>query len=200
MARAGHSWAGGLAAALVFAARAHAGPGLTAAEATYADWLDATYAVSTLSSGALAEIDGRDLSSWQARLATLTAKTTREFAVARRESLDGEDARALARMRANLAEPPDAPVTTTAQLSAAKCDRAADPRLGRVALSAALYGCFERFGDHVSFQGRTIARATALELLQRLDDPGARRLCSTHSSLSGAGSRPTTRRRAPIVA
>lgn len=148
---------------------------LAAAESAYADWLDATYAVSTLASGALASLDGRDLAAWRARLPALTARAKRDLAIAARQRLSAEDTRALARMRVNLANPPDAPATTSATQSAARCARAGNPRIGRVALSAALYGCFESLGDHIAFEHRSIARATALELLQRLPDAERRK-------------------------
>ncbi|MEO7027366.1 MAG: hypothetical protein ABI056_07420, partial [Caulobacteraceae bacterium] len=170
----------GLIAAMVVAGLASggaatpAGP-LARTESAYADWLDATYAVSTLSAGALARIDGRDLLAWRTALTTSAAKLKADLARAGRQALNGEDARALRHMRSAFAEPPDAPAATTAQEAGARCETASDRRLGRAALSAALYGCFEHFGNHIVFEGRTIARTTALELLQELDDGGRRK-------------------------
>ena len=54
-----------LAALVLWAIPALAGDALPPAEQAYADWLDAAYAVSTLSSGAVPLIDGRGQTRWQ---------------------------------------------------------------------------------------------------------------------------------------
>lgn len=162
------------AAGLALAGSAWAGGRMAAAEATYADWLDAAYAVSTLSSGAMPRIDGQGLPIWRSRLTTLTAEVKTRLVRVDGERLNANDARALVRMRSVFADPPSAPAAATEGDSAANCEKARVDGLDRASLSAALYGCFERYGNHIAFQGRTITRATALELLQRLDDPGQR--------------------------
>ncbi|MBS0395481.1 MAG: hypothetical protein JSR54_12700, partial [Proteobacteria bacterium] len=63
----------------------------------------------------------------------------------------------------------------SAAQSAERCRHAPEPGLDRAALSAALYACFEHYGNHLDFEGRRIARTTALELLQQLDAPARRR-------------------------
>ena len=151
------------------AAPAVAHGALSQTERAYADWLDATYAVSTLSAGTVAKIDGRGRAAWEASLKQQAAVLKAGLDRAARLKLHGEAARALRHMQKAFADPPAAPVTTTTQEAGARCETAPNASLDRAALSAALYGCFERFGNHISFEGRTIARTTALELLQELD-------------------------------
>ncbi|MBA3811057.1 MAG: hypothetical protein H0X27_05320 [Caulobacteraceae bacterium] len=161
--------AAALAVFLAVAAPAAARGALSPTEQAYADWLDATYAVSTLSAGAVAKIDGRDRTAWGASLTERAAVLKAGLDRAARRKLHGEAARALRRMQKAFADPPAAPVTTTTEEAGARCETAPDAGLDRAALSAALYGCFERFGNHIAFEGRTIARAPALELLGELD-------------------------------
>ncbi len=147
---------------------------IAAAERRFADWLDAGYATSSLMAGPMIRIDGLDLSAWEhardRRARRLAASLDRAAA----GDLSAGDARALERMRRVLAEARSAPAASKPEETAAACDGASGEDLGRSALSAALYACFEHFGNHVRFEGRTISRTTALELFQEIDD-GARR-------------------------
>jgi hypothetical protein len=164
----------GLAALLVLLPGITGAAPLAAAEGQYADWLDAVYAVSTIEAGTLATIDGEGLTTWQARRAALTPKLTSALNAIDRRALSSEDRRALAVMTTTLTEAPDSPAALSPSESAARCDGAHNAQLDRDALSRSLYGCFEAFGNHIDFQGRTIVRTTALELLQELDDPASR--------------------------
>ncbi len=164
-----------LAALVLWAIPALAGNALPPVERAYADWLDATYAVSTLSSGAVPLIDGRDQAGWQfllkQRTAVLKARLDHESGLKPR----GDAARRLRLMRQALAEPPAEALATSAEESARRCETAGNTNLDRTALSAALYGCFERFGNQIPFEGRVIARTTALDLLQELDSSDRRK-------------------------
>ena len=145
------------------------------AEGLYADWLDATYADSTLAAGSVTTVDGRPRSDWQeirsARAAALQALLPR----IQHQALAGADRRAVEIMLRTLANAPTAPATTTGDESADRCASATDLSLQREPLSRALYGCFEKFGNHIEFSGQVITRSTALELLQELDNTEQRR-------------------------
>jgi hypothetical protein len=164
-----------LAALVLWAIPALAGDALPPVERAYADWLDATYAVSTLSSGAVPLIDGRDQTSWQILLKQRTAVLKARLDHESRLKPRGEAARRLRMMRQALANPPAEALATSAEESASRCETVGSTNLDRTALSAALYGCFERYGNQIPFEGRTIARTTALDLLQDLDSSERRK-------------------------
>ena len=169
----------GLVLAIAFAALSASAAGpharLNDAEALYADWVDANYAAATLAAGPMTELEGRDLAGWE-RLRT-------ERAALLGPALDGlnatalkpVDARALAAMRRSFADPPSVPAAAAPGQSAALCERATEAAADRSLLSRALYACFEEHGNHVAFEGRSIVRSTALELLAELDTSDRRR-------------------------
>lgn len=139
-------------------------------EASYADWLDANYAISTLRAGPSTEVDGADLRTWTAREAKASALLSRRLPAAARLPLAPAERAALAAMQRGYANAPTAPAAAADGASAARCRTAADPTLDRAALSRALYACFEAHGNHIEFEGRPIVRTSALELLQDLDE------------------------------
>ena len=174
-------WCGLLAAAMaalnasVAAVAADRPAPLTAIEALYADWLDATYASSTLAAGPATTVGGRDRGAWQSVLSTRATALRAELPTLDRATLSAEDRRAVAVIERTLADAPVAPAAADGDQSARRCATAADAHLERTPLSQALYACFEEFGNHIEFEGRRIVRSTALELLQELDSGERRR-------------------------
>ena len=148
---------------------------LAAAEALYADWVDANYAVSTLAAGPMAELEGRDRAGWESLRAERGARLEPALDAIDATRLVSIDARALAAMRLAFADPPSVPAAAAPGESAALCDRATDFAADRALLSRALYACFEEHGNHVAFEGGTIVRSTALALLAELDTSERRR-------------------------
>jgi len=150
-------------------------PALATAEQRYADWLDANYALTTVTAGPAESLDGHDRAAWlqilESRRRALDAALDRVKSL----KLGRTDERARATMLRALAEPPSAPAATSPDDAAQRCAAASQIDLGRSALSQALYACFEHFGNHVAFEGRTIARTTVLELLHQLDSAEQRR-------------------------
>ncbi len=161
--------------ALVSVAAASPDPRVAAAEAIYADWIDASYAVMTIAAGPLTQVDGRGRAAWERARAERQALLGTRLDALARVSFAPEDTRALTVMKRNLAEPPTVPAAASAAESAALCATAAERTAERTALSRALYACFEHFGNHVSFEGKTIVRASVLELLAELDSDSRRR-------------------------
>ena len=143
-------------------------------EQTYGDWLDANYAVSTLRAGPPTRIDGRDLADWASRRTRAASQLQSRIRLAHRLPLDAAERAALVAIEHGLGNAPTAPAAAAPDVSATQCTTATDLALERVALSQALYACFEAEGNHIRIEGRTIVRTTALELLQDLDD-GERR-------------------------
>ena len=152
---------------------------LGVAEQSYADWLDANYALSTLAAGPATVVAGLDRAGWEQRRAAAAAALERRLAALRKGRLDAADRKVLAAMQAGYANPPSAPAASNADQTAARCGSAQDPTLTRAALSAALYACFEHHGNHIRFEDRTLVRTTALELLQELDSGERRRALFT---------------------
>jgi hypothetical protein len=148
---------------------------VAAAEQLYADWLDASYALLSIAAGPMQAVAARDRTAWQALKTEREAALGPALAALKDARLGREDSRAVARMQSTLDEPPTDPVAAAPGESQARCAAAGDATLGRAALSGALYACFEHFGNHIAFEGRSIARATALELLQQLDTSARRR-------------------------
>ena len=149
---------------------------LARAEIDYADWLDATAAVATIDSGLLTRIDGRNRRAWERRRVRLTAALDLALARIDATALGAEDADALRAMRKGLrVNALDASDSTPGHCAdrsdAARSAGDSDP----TALQVDLYACFEEIGNHIPFEGRTLVRTTALDLLQVLDDPGRRR-------------------------
>ena len=145
------------------------------AETLYADWLDATYAIATVLAGPAATVGGRDESAWTALRDARAATLATLLPALDRTPLPGADRAALMAMQKGLADAPTTPAAAAPGASQARCRTASDPALDREALSQALYACFEHYGNHLDFEGRTIARTTALELLQELDTSERRR-------------------------
>src|SRR5271155_2058074 len=87
-----------VAALSVAAGAAYADGGLALAEHEYADWLDATSAVSTIDSGLMPRVDGRNRARWDKRRLKLQAQVAHDLRGIDKSALRDEDARALAAM------------------------------------------------------------------------------------------------------
>ena len=166
--------------ALLRASHADAGATrpLDATEGTYADWLDANYALATIAAGPARSVGGADARTWQRRRRAAARQLRQDLARAAAAGPDAESDRLLAAISAGFANPPYEPAAPQGDTAAA-CEHAQDAALDRKALSAALYACFEHHGNHLAFEGRTIVRSTALELLQELDSSERRRALFT---------------------
>ena len=134
------------------------------AETEFVDYLDAIGARGVVESGYAPKFDGRDGDGWsrlaRERRATLDAR----LAVAGRARLSGEDAGALAAMRRTLEEIGDE-AAAEAGASDVACADASRLGLDYDALRAALVECYVEHGNAMAYQGRTIDRGTALQLL-----------------------------------
>jgi hypothetical protein len=157
------------------AASAHAA--LALAERDYADWLDATSAVSTIDSGLMPRVDGRNRAQWDARRRRLETRLAGDLENVDKSRLRDQDARALAAMRdglvVNALEASQSAPGVDAAPSCADRDHAeaSDP----APLELALYACFDEIGDHIAFEGGSVVRTTALQWLQEIDDAEKRK-------------------------
>jgi len=164
----------GFAAALALSQGAAAGDArLATAESNYADWLDATAAVSTIDSGLMKRVAGRDRPDWEENRMKLTAILKSALAEIDASALNAEDARALLSMRTGLISnaldspeggPGTGPVCADRNTPPSSAD-GADP----TPLQLALYACFEEIGNRIPFEGKPMVRTTALQRLQEID-------------------------------
>jgi hypothetical protein len=162
-----------IALAAPLAAHAAATPrALAAAESLYGDWLDARFAIATIDSGLMPAVDGHDLAWWTRRYGSVQSTLHRRLDRLAGLKLDAVDARALALMVSDIAS--QSPGDAESMRPNAHCADARDPEATQDALSGSLYGCFEEIGSRLQFEGRTVVRLTAMQLLEDLDEPARR--------------------------
>ena len=163
---------------------AAAGVSLQKIEAEYADWLDAGSALSAIDSGLTRRVAGRGRRAWSAQLRELAPALERSLASADPAHLRSEDARALQAMRKGFAD--NAPESPAGEgpVPRVVCGDGARRDGDAAALQLALYACFEEIGNRIDFEGHTIVRTTALQMLQQVPDAERRkRLFSALSPL-----------------
>ena len=154
-------------------ARPAPAPGLAAAESAYLDYLDAIGAVGYLESGGAKALQGKDLADWQALLVARQKLLDAALAQVPHGNLPAHDRGALAAMRKTLGEL--AADDTTAGERPYGCSDAQRPDLDGAALRAALVSCYVEYGNRLAYDGGTIDRGTALQLLHVTDDAKRRR-------------------------
>jgi hypothetical protein len=144
-------------------------------EQSYADFNDAYGAVSLIDSDteryARAGYGGRSRDAWQQ---IYIARRTELFAGLRAisaSSLAAVDARALQVMRTAVEE---SSATPESLAPAGHCQDAQQAALPLQALQEALYACFAELADHLEFEGTTVTRLGAFELLTRIEEPQRR--------------------------
>ena len=145
---------------------------VAAAEAAFLDYLDAVGAVGYIESGGTKSFNDKDLAAWTSRQDTQRGILERALAQADPGQLDAADQRALLSMRRSVNEL--AADDTTAGVQARTCVDAQRRDLDYAALRAALVSCYVEHGNRLRYDGGTIDRGTALQLLHVVDE-GARR-------------------------
>ncbi|HEY6641974.1 hypothetical protein [Povalibacter sp.] len=153
------------------AASAPAGP-LDAAESAYADLNDAYGAISLIDSGTQATYAGHDRTHWLRIYTEQRATVATELAEVTSQTLSADDSRALHVMKdalASLSDSPDSPAP------AAKCVDAQSKEATAAALRQSLYGCFAEHANSLQFEGQTVTRVGAFDLLTRMQDTQRRK-------------------------
>ncbi|MFO1394325.1 MAG: hypothetical protein U1F09_11245 [Steroidobacteraceae bacterium] len=137
---------------------------LAPAEASFIDYLDAVGAQGVVASGYAPAFEGRDGAAWDKLARERRDLLDARLDAAGRLALGPADARALAAMRRTLAAlASEAPGGQEGDEPA--CAEAAGADIGYARLRAALVACFVQYGNAMSYEGRTIDRGTALQLL-----------------------------------
>lgn len=145
---------------------------LADAEASLLAFLDAANAAGAIESGLYAEYEGRDLRGWQALEQQHRAELAARLDDVDAAGLDAEQANALAAMRRTFG---DYAEETAPGAAAPTCADASNPDAGFVALTGALAACFRELGNQMPFEGGTISRGTALQLLHDIEEPERRK-------------------------
>jgi Peptidase family M3 len=151
-------------------ARPAAAPDLAAAESAYLDYVDAIGAVGYLESGGAKAFKGKELAAWQGLLAVRQKHLEAALAKIPNDNLTADDRGALAAMQKTIGEL--ASDDTTRPYG---CSDAQRPNLDGASLRAALVSCYVEYGNRLAYDGGTIDRGTALQLLHVTDDAQRRR-------------------------
>jgi hypothetical protein len=165
-------WLLGLASAAALAGTPVSRP-LSAAEQSFLEYLDARGAVAFIESGKTDRFEGRNLRTWKQLLRDRRRLLDSELARAASGRLAADDRRAAEAMRRSL-EVLDAG-DPSAGARAQACADAQRRDLDLDAMRAALVSCFVEYGNHLRFEGTTIDRDTALQLLHVIEEPVRRK-------------------------
>src|SRR5579864_1093781 len=143
-------------------------------EALYADFNDAQGAVALIDSdpARYSSYAGRTRAAWQHTYIVTRGQLLAGLAPERRRAASAGDARALRLMRADVMESPAVPESLA---PAGRCSDARRANLRLRALQQALYACFAELANNLSFEGRTVTRVAAFDLLTRMPEAGRRR-------------------------
>ncbi len=143
------------------------------AEPLYLDVLNAASALGAIDSGQFWNFQGRDRAAWAAELATRRAALDASFASLDRAELEPADAAAFSAMLGTLAEIDAEGVAVNAD--GASCRDAVRRDLGYAALRSAVRACFREIGNALGFEGGTVDRGSALQLLYEIEEPARRK-------------------------
>jgi hypothetical protein len=145
---------------------------VSSVEYLYADVSDANTVLATIDSGLLSRYQGRDRAAWEQLYSQKRAKLVKELEKLPASGLSGGDTRAIAAMRKQM----KAFTGGGALFSpAAKCQDAVRKDIAYPDLKSALVACFVEIGNSLTFEGGTINRVSALDLLHEASDPGRRK-------------------------
>jgi hypothetical protein len=147
--------------------------GMAAVESSFLSYLDARDALALVDSGLERSYLDRDRAQWQALASERRHALSTGLDVLDRSTLSPADAHALRAMRELLAALDAEENAGGAQERA--CRDAGDPSLDYAALRAALVSCYVEIGNVLRFEGHTVDRGTALQLLHVIDEPERRK-------------------------
>ena len=145
---------------------------LAGTETAFLEFLDAANAVGAIDSGLYAEYEGRNLAAWQAleqeHRAALATKLDAIDEAAIKPS-EAEAVRAMRRTFRDYAE------DVAPGAAAPTCADAARKDAGFATLTGALAACFREIGNQMPFEGGTISRGSALQLMHDIEEPKRRK-------------------------
>jgi hypothetical protein len=154
----------------------HAVPTVPQLEALYADFNDAQGAVALIDSdpGRYNSYAGRTRAQWERTYTATRAQLVAALPRAAGES--APDARAIRLMRAEVLE---APPTPHSLAPVGHCSDAQREDLKLQQLQDALYACFSELANRLRFEGGTVTRVAAFDLLTRMPEAARRKALFT---------------------
>ena len=142
------------------------------AETAFLDYLDAVGAVGFIESGGAKSFGGRDLAAWTMRLDAQRKQFDAAMSRIEPGTIDAADRDALASMRKSVTDL--AADDTNAGVPLRTCADAQRRDLDYSSLRAALVSCYVEHGNRLRYDGGTIDRGTALQLLHVVEDRASR--------------------------
>ncbi len=146
---------------------------VAAAESAFLDYLDAVGAVGYIESGGAKSFGGKDLAAWTTRLDAQRRQLDEALSHIGTDTPDAADRDAIAAIRRSLAE--HEADDTTAGVQSRTCADAQRRDLDYASLRSALVSCYVEHGNRLQYDGGTIDRGTALQLLHVVDDRARRK-------------------------
>src|SRR4051812_45487750 len=145
---------------------------VSAVEYLYADVSDANTIMAAIDSGLLDQYQGKDGSAWARLYSNKRSELADELNRLPSTRLSRRDNQAIAAMKKQM----QAFTGGGALFSpAAKCKDALRKDLAYPELKSALVACFVEIGNSLTFEGHTINRVSALDLLHETSDPAKRK-------------------------
>jgi hypothetical protein len=140
-------------------------------ESAYADFNDASGAISLIESGLQETFDGKTRSEWTSlqQKARVDAQRGLKNLGARDYSSAGR--RAIDIMRKSMADADE----SGSLVPSGKCQDAQRKDIEYTALREALYACFGALSNSLDFEGETVTRVGAFDLLTRMNEPERRK-------------------------
>jgi hypothetical protein len=143
---------------------------VAAAEAIYADLIDAHGVLGAIDAGSLREYRGKDRAGWQREVRAGTRRVTRALARLSGKFLTDDEERIVGIMRTKLES-----FSEQSEPAEQRCADAQRQNLARDALSAALESCFTEIANNLEFEGERIDRVAALGRLHTVEEPERRK-------------------------
>ena len=171
----------GLVLALLLGASSPGAVGATAPaplaelEAAYADFNDAQGAISLIDSDPRRfqqTYGARSRAQWQEEYLARRTQLTAGLPAIVTAGLPPEDVRAIGLMQAAMA---DSTATPESPAPAGHCSDATQQDLALQPLQAALYACFAELGNDLRFEGGSLTRVAALEMLTHMEEAPRRK-------------------------
>jgi len=156
-------------------ARADTSPSaaVATAESAFLDYLDGVGAVGYIESGGATSYRGKDLAAWRAQLDPQRKQLDEALSRIEPGKLVAADRDAIESMRNSMSELETD--ETTAGVQARTCAEAQRRDLDYSSLRAALVSCYVEHGNRLQYDGGTIDRGTALQLLHVVEDSASRK-------------------------
>lgn len=146
---------------------------VAATEQAFLEYLDAAGAVAFIESGMVDRYADRDLAAWKRVLGERRGLLDADLAAIAPGRLEAADALAVRAMRRSL-DLLDSDDSTDGDRHQA-CGDAQRRDLDGTALRAALVSCYAEHGERLRYEGGTIDRGTALQLLHVVEEPARRK-------------------------